>query len=161
MNKVYVALGSNLGVPSDYIQQAITRLAGLPATELQQVSPWYKTAPVGGPKDQPDYINAACLLLTELTPEALLTHLQAIETDNGRVREVRWGARTLDLDIIWYEGFSSNEEKLSVPHPRAHLRAFVLQPLIDLNADFKLQGSSLSALLTGIDDQAIEPFTNG
>lgn len=161
MKQVYVALGSNLGVPSDYIQQAINQLAELPATRLEQVSPWYKTAPVGGPKGQPDYLNAACLLSTSLAPEELLTQLQRIESENGRLRDVRWGARTLDLDIIWYEGFNSTGEALTVPHPRAHQRAFVLQPLIDLKAEFTLHNATLAELLAEIDDQPIKPFSHG
>jgi 2-amino-4-hydroxy-6-hydroxymethyldihydropteridine diphosphokinase len=158
MNRVYVALGSNLGVPSDYIERALEQLSMLPETQLEQVSPWYISAPVGGPENQPDYLNAACLLLTKLSPKNLLARLHTIEAQNDRKRDVRWGARTLDLDIIWYEGFTSTDEQLTVPHPRAHLRAFVLKPLLDLHADFQLVNQNLDVLLSNIKNQPIEPY---
>ena len=155
MKRVYIGLGSNLGVPEQQLRQAIDRLAKLPNCQDPIFSPWYRTSAVGGPPDQPDYLNAICRLHTLLTPEHLLRELQAIETQAGRVRTIRWGPRTLDLDIIWYEQVQIDTPSLTLPHPRAHLRAFVLQPLLDLNADFLLQGTELRVWRDAIVGQEI------
>lgn len=155
MKRVYIALGSNLGVPAEFIDTALQQISELPDTTLINTSPWYKTAPIGGPEDQPDYTNAACLISTLIAPIELLKELQAIELQSGRTRDIRWGPRTLDLDIIWYEGFTSAREELTVPHPRAHERAFVLQPLLDLEATFELNGGALSDHLSALSEQRI------
>lgn len=158
MTRVYVAIGSNLGVPAEHIDNALQRLENHTGISELTVSPWYKTEAIGGPANQPDYTNAACTFLTTLAPFELLSALQAIEHNEGRVRDIRWGPRTLDLDIIWIEGFTSDDPKLTVPHPRAHERAFVLQPLCDLSASFILKGHTLDDLLLGVSDQAIQPI---
>jgi len=155
MSLVYVALGSNLGVPEQQISQALESLANLPETSNLKISHWYKSAPIGGPADQPDYTNAVCSMITKLSPQQLLKELQEIETESGRTREVRWGPRTLDLDIIWFENFTSNTPELTIPHPRAHLRAFVLKPLLDLNAVFSLQNQTLQECLNSTENQRI------
>lgn len=158
MSLVYVALGSNLGVPESQLAQAVMALKKLPFSQNLKLSRWYKSAAIGGPVDQPDYINAACSFDTQLKPEQLLKALQNIENLAGRTREVRWGPRTLDLDIIWYEGFQSQSSLLSVPHPRAHERAFVLRPLKDLAANFELTGKPLEHWLKQTAEQRIEPI---
>ncbi|WP_320823827.1 2-amino-4-hydroxy-6-hydroxymethyldihydropteridine diphosphokinase [Reinekea sp.] len=155
MKRVYIGLGSNLGAPEQQIGQAVNRLANLLKCQDPIFSPWYRTSAVGGPPDQPDYLNAVCRLQTDLTPEHLLRELQAIETQAGRVRTIRWGPRTLDLDIIWYQQVHIDTPTLTLPHPRAHLRAFVLQPLLDLGADFLLQGTELRVWRDAIVGQAI------
>ena len=156
MKQVYIGLGSNLGVPATQLHQAIDRLAALPDSQELSLSPWYKTSAIGGPPDQPDYLNAVCSLQTDLSPEPLLTALQAIESEAGRERTIRWGPRTLDLDIIWYEQVELATSRLTLPHPRAHLRAFVLQPLLDLNADFLLHNMALQAWRDAVDGQNIQ-----
>lgn len=158
MNVVYIALGSNLGVSSEHLNTALEKIAQLPNTQDIITSPWYKTTAIGGPDNQPDYINAVCRANTTLEPMILLRHLQAIESLAGRTRDVRWGPRTLDLDIIWYEDVISHQPDLILPHPRAHERAFVLRPLIDLKASFQLKGQPLSILLNKVAHQIIEPY---
>lgn len=138
--RAYVGLGSNLDHPSAQIQQAFQALAGLPASHLVAMSPRYRSAPVGGPADQPDYINAVAALDTALNPYELLAALQAIETRQGRVRLVRWGPRTLDLDVLLYGATVCNDPRLTLPHPRLHERAFVLYPLYDIAPGLILPG---------------------
>lgn len=160
MNRVYVALGSNLEQPVQQIERAVQALQHHPDLTQFRISPWYRTAAIGGPDHQPDYINAACVFDTRLSADAVLKLLQSIEQDHGRVRDVRWGPRTLDLDLIWYENFTSDSRLLTVPHPRAHQRAFVLKPLIDLNAGFRLQGRALSDWLEVCSDQVMSPLND-
>ncbi len=155
MSLVYVALGSNLGVPENYLSDALALIETLPTTENLKVSPWYVSAAIGGPKDQPDYLNAVCVFDTQLDAESLLASLQNIENQAGRKREIHWGPRTLDLDIIWYENTICTTETLILPHPRAHLRAFVVKPLLDLNATITLNGQSLTELASQLTDQKI------
>lgn len=129
----YVALGSNMGDSQTYLQQAINDLSAHEKISNLNVSRFYKSKP-HGPQDQPDYLNAAVEFSTDLAPESLLDVLQKIENDNDRVREgvVRWGARTLDLDLLFYADKTINTKRLIVPHPRICERAFVLYPLRDL-----------------------------
>ncbi len=155
MTQVYIALGSNLGVPREQLSQAIDALAALPQTKLIQSSPWYRTAPLGGPQGQPDYLNAACELKTTLAPLDLLHALQGIELQAGRIRLERWGPRTLDLDIIIYGTLEQNDPELTLPHPRAHERAFVLAPLADLNPLLPLRSKPVTEWLLTVKDQAI------
>lgn len=140
----YVALGSNLGDSREYIMKGIEALANHPELDYLNISLFYQSKP-HGPQDQLDYINAAVEFETMLQPEALLDELQKIENDNGREREgvERWGARTLDLDLLLYGDESINTKRLTVPHPQICNRAFVLYPLRDLvkgqgNTDLKI-----------------------
>lgn len=129
----YVALGSNMGDSKAYIDQAIQDLITHEHLHEIQISHFYQSKP-HGPQDQPDYLNGVIELKTDLEPETLLDLLQKIENDNDRVREgvVRWGARTLDLDLLFYATESIETKRLIVPHPRICERAFVLFPLRDL-----------------------------
>lgn len=128
----YVGLGSNLEDPVAQVSTALEELAGLPRSELIARSSLYRTAPVG-PQDQPDYINAVAGLATALPAMALLDALQALEQRHGRVRgKLRWGARTLDLDLLLYGGERIRSERLQVPHPRMTERGFVLYPLAEI-----------------------------
>jgi 2-amino-4-hydroxy-6-hydroxymethyldihydropteridine diphosphokinase len=114
------------------------------------VSPVYETVPVGGPP-QPDYLNAVLLARTTLPPHALLDRLQRVEVAFNRVREVRWGPRTLDIDIIAVEGETSDDPVLTLPHPRAHERAFVLAPWHDVDPAAVLPGrGGVAALLAAV-----------
>ena len=157
MKQTFVAIGSNLGDCWSTVTSALAELEQNPHLSAFQLSPWYRSRAIGGPKDQPDYLNAACSFMTELPPMTLLEQLQDLEKRFGRTRSVRWGPRTLDLDIIWMEGVSSSDQQLLLPHPRAHERAFVLRPLIDLKATFQLHGQTLAALAERVCDQIIEP----
>ena len=126
-----VGLGANLGGRQEALSAAISACADL--GELWAVSSLYESDPVGPP--QPEFLNAALRLGTELRPEALLERLLAVERAAGRERRERWGPRPLDLDILWIEGLSVASEGLSVPHPRLTERAFALLPLLDVAPD--------------------------
>lgn len=133
----YVGLGSNLAEPLMQLASAVAALAALPQTTLVAQSPFYRSRPVG-PQDQPDFINGAVLLATELPPLNLLDELQRIELDQGRERIQHWGPRTLDLDLLLYGNDVINHERLQVPHPELTNRDFALQPLLDLTPDLTL-----------------------
>jgi 2-amino-4-hydroxy-6-hydroxymethyldihydropteridine diphosphokinase len=139
MTAVVLALGSNLGDRQDILQGAVDAIVGLPEVRVTAVSPVYETAPVGGPA-QPDYLNAVVLAATTLPARDLLDRLHEIEAAFDRVRLVRWGPRTLDLDIIVVGAERSDNPELTLPHPRAHERAFVLAPWHDVDPEAALPG---------------------
>ena len=128
--QVIVAMGGNLGEVSDTFREVIAQLSQTSGIGVVEVSPLVRTAPVLSEEqeEQPDYLNAVVILSTVLSPLQLLQVLQNLEDEHGRVRSERWGARTLDLDIIDYQGVTSEDERLTLPHPRASQRAFVLLP---------------------------------
>ena len=130
--KAVIALGANIGNPRENLDLALALLRE--ATDLQMVSSYYTTTPVGGP-EQPDYINAVCIIESELPAMDLLSLLHGIEKSLGRERVEHWGPRTIDLDLIQYGGLLSKAEELLLPHPRAHERRFVLQPWFEIEAD--------------------------
>jgi 2-amino-4-hydroxy-6-hydroxymethyldihydropteridine diphosphokinase len=130
--KAVVALGANIGNPSEQMNLAIAMLKE--ATEVIAISTFYTTKPVGGP-EQPDYINAVCILESELPALDLLSLLQGIEKSLGRERIERWGPRTIDLDLIQYGSLLSKAEELELPHPRAHERRFVIEPWHEIEPD--------------------------
>jgi 2-amino-4-hydroxy-6-hydroxymethyldihydropteridine diphosphokinase len=127
----YIGLGSNLQNPVEQIQSARTAIAALAHTRAQDFSSLYQSLPMG-PQDQPDYVNAVMAVVTNLSPIELLRSLQAIENSSGRVRGERWGARTLDLDILLYGELVLDLPDLIVPHAGLTERAFVLYPLYEI-----------------------------
>lgn len=131
MKQAFVALGSNLDDPETKVTEALACLAVESGITLVCHSPMYRTAPVGY-LNQPEFINAVAEVTTDLTPQELLAALMSIETRMGRVRTFRNAPRTLDLDLLWYQGVTMNSEELILPHPRMHERAFVLTPLNDI-----------------------------
>jgi len=138
---VYIGLGSNLDGPSGQIQRALMELVVLPRTRLLAHSHLYKSRPLG-PQNQPDYINAVAMLTTGLAPLELLHSLRKLEEGHGRwrVRERRWGARSLDLDILVYGDIRLQSPELTLPHPGVHLRSFVLYPLAELAPTLVIPG---------------------
>lgn len=147
MQRCFIALGSNLDEPLAQLQRALTALDALDHCQLGLVSPFYGNAAIG-PGTQPDYVNAVAELFTTLDAHALLARLQAIETAQGRVRTERWGARTLDLDLLLYGAETIATVTLLVPHPRIRERNFVLYPLHDIAPDLRFpDGTPLIALL--------------
>jgi 2-amino-4-hydroxy-6-hydroxymethyldihydropteridine diphosphokinase len=139
-----VALGSNLGDRGEALERAAERLRRLPLVEQVRMSAPIETVAVhldGPDPDAPRYLNAVALVTTRLAPEVLLGMLHAVEEEQGRVRRERWGDRTLDLDLIAYGTFASDEPHLQVPHPRAAERLFVLEPWLSLDRDAVLPGS--------------------
>jgi 2-amino-4-hydroxy-6-hydroxymethyldihydropteridine diphosphokinase len=133
LRKVVLGLGSNLGDRERNIALAMSALAADGAMALLGAAPLYETPPAGGPP-QGDYLNSAVLLETSLSPREVLERALAIERSLGRVRPdpVRWGPRTIDIDILWIEGLAASEPDLAVPHPRLRERPFALRPLLDL-----------------------------
>ncbi len=136
---VYVGLGSNLADPQAQLNRALYELAEIPDTKLIACSTFYQSPPVG-PQDQPDYLNAVAHLETALAAGKLLQELQRIEAAHGRKREVRWGARTLDLDLLLYGDETMDTPQLQVPHPEMTRRNFVLYPLLELAPDLEIPG---------------------
>jgi 2-amino-4-hydroxy-6-hydroxymethyldihydropteridine diphosphokinase len=131
VRRAYFGLGSNLGDRLARLQGAVSGLATTPGITVTAVSPVYETAPVGGPA-QPDYFNAVVAVDTSLSARALLEHAQRLENEAGRVRGVRWGPRTLDVDVLLVGDERVAEPDLVIPHPRMTTRAFVTVPLADL-----------------------------
>ena len=136
--RAVIALGANIGNPQENLDLAVALLRE--ATDVIIVSSYYVTSPVGGP-EQPDYVNAVCIIESELPAMGLLSLLQGIEKSLGRVRNERWGPRSIDLDLIQYGGILSNSPELELPHPRAHERRFVLEPWFEIDADAILLNS--------------------
>lgn len=130
--KAVIALGSNIGNPTENLDLALALLRE--ATDVKKVSSYYITKPVGY-EHQPDFVNAVCIIETELPAMNLLNMLHGIEKAMGRERTIKWGPRTLDLDIIQYGSMLSSAEELTLPHPRAHERKFVLEPWHEIEPD--------------------------
>jgi len=153
----YIGLGANLDNPAGQLARAVVAINELPQCVIQTVSSVYRSPPMG-PQDQPDYLNAVLALMTGLTPTALLVALQGIENAQGRQRGERWGARTLDLDILLYGDQVVAEPQLQIPHPGLRQRDFVLQPLLEL-AGPKLVlpgGEELGTLVAGCRGSTLE-----
>lgn len=147
MMKVYIGLGSNLNDPQSQLKKAIISLEMVPSTIVVRTSSFYKSKPVG-PQDQPDYINAVVELDTELSAQVLMDYLRGIENRQGRVREQKWGPRTLDLDILLYGDEIIHGDNLDIPHVEMHKRGFVLVPLYEISPDCMIPGmGSVQTLL--------------
>jgi len=140
----YVGLGANLGRREETLRAALAELGRRPGVRVVRASAFRETEPVGGPPGQPCYLNAAAELLTTLEPEELLTVLQQVEDAFGRTRQVRWGPRTLDLDLLLYGDEVIVDRKLRVPHPELVVRRFVLAPLAELCPERVVPGTGLS-----------------
>jgi 2-amino-4-hydroxy-6-hydroxymethyldihydropteridine diphosphokinase len=151
-SKAVLALGSNLGERNETLTEAVADLVDPPEVRLLAVSPIVQTKAVGGPAGQPDFLNMVITIETSLTPQELLEHCQAVENKHHRVREVRWGPRTLDVDIITYGDLRSEDPALTLPHPRAAIRAFVLYPWSLIEPAAMLNGERISTLAIRADD---------
>lgn len=156
----WVGLGGNLGEVQATFQRALGMLDALPGTTLARCSRYYRT-PAWGPVVQPDYLNAVCELRTGLSAERLMPALLEIERACGRDRSaiggLRWGPRTLDLDLLLHGQACVEAEGLSVPHPRLHERAFVLAPLAELEPGLKVPGrGTVAELLAGLDADGVQ-----
>ncbi len=155
MSTAYVALGANLGDPAATVRAAFAALANLPDSRVVRSSSLYRTAPVGI-TEQPEFVNAVAQQETDLAPEALLDALLEIEQRFGRIRAERNGPRTLDLDLLLYGDQFVSLPRLTLPHPRLHLRAFVLQPLAEIAPDLKIPGrGTVAAWLPAVANQGI------
>ncbi|MDJ0734701.1 MAG: 2-amino-4-hydroxy-6-hydroxymethyldihydropteridine diphosphokinase [Nostocaceae cyanobacterium] len=151
MRNCAIALGSNMGDSLLILEAAIEILTQIPDIVLQARSSWYRTKAVGPP--QPDYLNGCALLQVKMEPHLVLETLLAIENKFGRVRQQRWGPRTLDLDLLVYEDLILDTPTLQIPHPRMRERAFVLIPLAEIAPDWvePVSGYRIQQLATAVD----------
>lgn len=168
MAEAFIGLGSNLSGesqgthrdPKQQIHYALKKISQHPEITILGISSLYQTTAIG-PGNQPDYINAAAMIETSLEPNVLLDFMQLIEHQQGRVREQRWGARTLDLDLLIYDQLMKSTTRLTLPHPRAYERAFVLAPLADLDADLIIPNyGKVTDLLANFSMQGIVRLSN-
>lgn len=144
----YIGLGSNLADPLEQVQRAVQALDDCDDLSVQDVSPWYGSQPMGGPKKQPPFVNGVARLDIRLKPWELLAECNRIERDFGRVWHERWGNRVIDLDILLYDNLQLRSRYLSLPHPGICKRQFVLQPLLCIAPDLCLpDGTVLRSLL--------------
>lgn len=151
----FIGLGANLGDARANLANAVRQISLLPGTRLVHVSSLYRSAPIES--SGPDYLNAVAQIETTLTPQVFLSELQGIERAHGRERPYLNAPRTLDLDILSYGQIAQSDPGLILPHPRAHLRAFVLQPWAELMPELSLPGlGSIQALAESVADQTIE-----
>ncbi|MFJ3518658.1 MULTISPECIES: 2-amino-4-hydroxy-6-hydroxymethyldihydropteridine diphosphokinase [unclassified Streptomyces] len=143
-----IALGANLGNRLETLQGAIDALGDTPGMRVKAVSPVYETEPWGvEPGSQPSYLNAVLAVKTTLPPSSLLERAHAVEEAFDRAREERWGPRTIDVDIVAYADRVSDDPVLTLPHPRAHQRAFVLAPWHDIDPEARIPGRGAVAEL--------------
>ncbi|MGX1564476.1 2-amino-4-hydroxy-6-hydroxymethyldihydropteridine diphosphokinase [Streptomyces sp. NPDC055506] len=154
-----IALGSNLGNRLETLQGAVDALEDTPGLRIKGVSPVYETEPWGvAPGSQPAYFNAVVVLKTTLPPSSLLERAHAVEEAFHRVRDEHWGPRTLDVDIVSYADVVSDDPQLTLPHPRAHERAFVLAPWHDLDPEAQLPGRGpVAGLLDSVTRDGVAP----
>jgi 2-amino-4-hydroxy-6-hydroxymethyldihydropteridine diphosphokinase len=154
MSRAALALGGNVGDVAEAFAMALKALAAHPDVVLVARSSVYRTPP-WGVTDQPDFLNMAALVDTQLPPRDLLALCLSIEREGGRVRDLRWGPRRIDIDVITYGDETIDEPDLTVPHPRAAERAFVLAPLAEIAPDLELAGTRVDALLARVGSSGI------
>ena len=155
--KAVVALGSNLGDRFDYLQKAVNEINSLTDIEISEISSVYETLPVGGP-EQGNYLNAVATLNTKFEAEEVLLKLLLIELNLGRQREIAWGPRTIDLDLIWFEDQTINLENLVLPHPRAHERYFVIKPWLEIEPKARIGNTEIREFLKNLDCSGVNLF---
>jgi 2-amino-4-hydroxy-6-hydroxymethyldihydropteridine diphosphokinase len=155
--KAVVALGSNLGDRFDYLQKAVNEINSLTDIEILEISSVYETLPVGGP-EQGNYLNAVVTLNTKFEAEEVLLKLLLIELNLGRQREIAWGPRTIDLDLIWFEDQTINLENLVLPHPRAHERCFVIKPWLEIEPKARIGNTEIREFLKNLDCSGVNLF---
>jgi len=158
MNRVIVGIGSNLGNREENMNKAVHALERLPNTTVIGASGLYETKPVEVPNQQTDYLNECVVLLTELSPRALLGACLGIEAAMGRQREVVHDSRTIDIDLLIYEGVTNSDAELMLPHPQMLKRAFVLVPLNEIFANGVALGLDFSAALKRVDKAGVTLF---
>ncbi len=155
-HEVAIALGSNLGESRNILASSLMTLDKISGIEVKKKSSWYQTIPIGPP--QPDYINGCAILFVTLTPEKLLKTLLEVEIKFGRERREKWGARTLDLDVILFDNLICKTPHLEIPHPRMRERGFVLVPLTEIAPEWvdPVTGKTIKQLLQFIDTSGVK-----
>jgi len=154
---VLLAFGANLGEPCAQILDAWNRLGQIPGVECQRLSSFYVTEPVGGPDNQPQFLNCAGLVFTTLSPEQFLNEIMEIETKMGRQRTEHWGPRTIDIDILLLGDIVIQTDRLTIPHPRMHDRRFVLDPAAEIAPEMihPLLGKSVAEMRNEKNDSSL------
>lgn len=152
----YIGLGANLGAARETVHAALRDLAAEPDIEVEKVARLYLSSPIDS--SGPNYVNTVAGIRTSLNPQQLLVRLQQIELRHGRERPYANAPRTLDLDLLLYDDITLVSPALTIPHPRMHLRAFVLQPLLDVAGDLKLAQGHIQMLLTQCKGQGLSPL---
>jgi len=161
MTECIIGLGANLNEPAQQLTQALAQLTAHADIELRVCSRFYTSTPMG-PHAQPDYVNAVAIIGTALAPLELLDALQHIEASQGRERTLRWGPRTLDLDILFYGQLNIDSDRLTIPHPGVLEREFVIVPLAEIAPDFMLPNQITAAQFAqAIDLKGLRPLANG
>lgn len=155
MSTAYLGLGSNLGDRESTLAGAVQALASAAGIEVRKRSSVYETAPVGL-ATQPDFLNLVVEIGTSLAPRELLSRCLEIETSFGRVRREHWGPRTLDIDVLWFDGLTWADSELILPHPRMQDRGFVLTPLAEIAPDLELDGGRASLLASQLGNDGIK-----
>ncbi|PRX28901.1 2-amino-4-hydroxy-6-hydroxymethyldihydropteridine diphosphokinase [Orenia metallireducens] len=159
MNIVYLGLGTNLGDREENLKQAIDLIKDFSKTDLLEVSKVYETEPWGYNK-QDSFLNLCLKLKTELSPQELLENCQSVEAKLKRKRLVKWGPRTIDVDILLYGDLDMQTDDLIIPHPRIAERAFVLIPLADLDESLVIDGKYIVDLIVGLGENGVEKYKN-
>ncbi|WP_298635114.1 2-amino-4-hydroxy-6-hydroxymethyldihydropteridine diphosphokinase [uncultured Umboniibacter sp.] len=152
--QAFISFGSNLGDQVSLVESAIDALRNSDSVDVMAVSPWYRSKAVG-PGQQSDYLNGVIELDTALSGHELLDLLQALELDHGRERIIRWGSRTLDLDILFFDNQHLSTERLIVPHPRCTERPFVMQPWADIAGDLILDDKKVADIAAELTDDQL------
>ncbi|QXM07176.1 2-amino-4-hydroxy-6-hydroxymethyldihydropteridine diphosphokinase [Crassaminicella indica] len=154
MNRAYLGIGSNMGNKKENIKKSVQLLKEHPDIKVLNISSFYETAPVGY-TDQDWFLNIVLEIVTNLDPYKLLSYCQHIEKILKRKRIIRWGPRTIDVDLLLYEGFSSNDENLIIPHPRMHERAFVMIPLYEINKDLTINHTKIKDIVNKLKEEEV------
>lgn len=152
--RAYLGIGGNIGDRAANIEFAVDMLKKSELIEVKKTSSLYETEPVGY-VDQDWFMNVVVEIETTMSPYELLEYCQSIESELKRIRLIRWGPRTIDVDILMYEGYESSDETLTVPHPRMTERAFVMVPLYEINSDIEIAGKNISEWMESLEGEEI------
>ena len=155
MNKAYLGLGTNMGDKQAYLKEACKIISDNPNINIVKISKVYKTK-AWGYTNQDDFLNICIEVDTNLSPEELLEVCHEVENKLNRVRVIRWGPRTIDVDILFFNNIISTDENLTLPHPRIKERAFVLIPLMDLNKELVIDNKTISYYLSNLEKEELE-----
>ena len=155
MNKAYLGLGTNMGDKQAYLKEACKIISDNPNINIVKISKVYKTK-AWGYTNQDDFLNICIEVDTNLSPEELLEVCHEVENKLNRVRVIRWGPRTIDVDILFFNNIISTDENLTLPHPRIKERAFVLIPLMDLNKELVIDNKTISYYLSNLEKEELK-----
>ncbi len=158
-HNVFLSLGSNIGDRQLHLEEATRLLNETKGLSIVKTSSYYETDPVGY-TDQDAFLNCVIEVTTDLEPYDVLSHCMRVEQELKRKRIIRWGPRTIDVDVLLYDDLVMTDEKLTIPHPRMHERAFVLIPLYELNQNIKIQNRPIKELIDQVSEDGIRKLTH-